>query len=192
MAIVRMLCCCCRCWATQPILHIGACSVLCSPLLFPVCLVYASVCLFGTIWKRASTPNETTHQEKRASARMGFIIVIIISMLLFDLCECVLWKSIHTLVFCALFLGPRTVVGAVAAIASKMHELSLCSFVYYMGISIHLVMNDEMLLIWIAYRKHRNNEQTATEKTEKTEKTEDRGIFANNNSSTICDKCYEV
>lgn len=72
---------------------------------------------------------------------MGFIIVIIISMLLFDLCECVLWKFIHT------FCSPRTLLEpredgkkvvicwlSVADIASKMHELSLYSFVYYMGI----------------------------------------------------------
>lgn len=68
---------------------------------------------------------------------MGFIIVIIISMLLFDLCECVLWKSIQTLVPFAHFLAVVTVAVAVAAAlrvldqlnsaVQYMHELSLCS-----------------------------------------------------------------
>lgn len=93
---------------------------------------------------------------------MGFIIVIIISMLLFDLCECVLWKSIHTLGLLAdsSLLSPlialvRSLTLAVAlalALAQysahfgSMHELSLYSFVCFIWVhtsTIHLVMNDD-------------------------------------------------
>lgn len=115
----------------------------------------------------ARRERETSETE----LRMGFIIVIIISMLLFDLCECVLWKSIHTLGLLAdsSLLSPlialvRSLTLAVAlalALAQysahfgSMHELSLYSFVCFIWVhtsTIHLVMNDDdddgkMLLI---------------------------------------------
>lgn len=127
---------------------------------------------------------------------MGFIIVIIISMLLFDLCECVLWKSIHTLVPFVHFLVVVTVAIADAVRVLDQLNSTLCVqcartfivlFVYYMGTeytTIHLLMNQnavDMNSIVV----HTKNSEKNIEK--------DRGkkrSFANKITAAICDKCY--
>lgn len=133
--------------------------------MFPVCRLLCTphspnwVCLFACT--RAAMAKRAYKWNERA--RMGFIIVIIISMLLFDLCECVLWKSIHTLVPFAHFLAVVTVAIADAVrvldqlnstqrSVFNVHELSLYSLCIIWAPSTQpfICLWTELLLIWIA------------------------------------------